>query len=240
MTLVSIQDYPVHNKYWYIVDFRNFLKPKLLPHFYTSDKAANRSIKLNFLGKRKARYKVMKGDAVKEYFLNYLMQEGTGHFRKYVYPNLCITAQQRKDHRSVMRRRLRRMGLLTLPKIKHSIKGKMQKVKPIINRQYHANRQTHKIKVLQIERKGFLFYYVVLSKELSEKRGRLFKLNTLRYNKRTGEMAQVYIHTYKTDFLTPYLIVTLQNLINEKIKEGIKTAEYFRGFERPGVRLVTY
>lgn len=228
MPRVSVEDYPIISKYWYIVDFRNLLKAKLLPHYYVNRKAAKRAIELNFIRKRWKYYKVMKGYEVKDFMIDYRMGMGLGKFTKYRYDEYKTTQQDKKSHRTQMRRRLRRMNMLTLVNPKKSIKREPDYIKPIKNRQKEGFRKNTLARVLQIERKPDKYFYLVDRRELSRHRGKLFKITGLRFDNTTGEIKKYCLHTLRTDIFTPYLITDLERMVYEQTKKGHQTAEYFR------------
>lgn len=218
MSIKTVKDYPVYNKYWYLVDFKNLLKVKLFPYYFISKKAARRAKKLNFSKHNQRHVEILKGAKVKSFFLAYAMGKTLGKDTKYQYPDFLITKQERKNFRTIMRRRLRRMGLLTLVKPKKSIKHLPDYIKPIINKQKVANSPNSIARVFQIDRKPERYYYILLKRELAKKRGKLFKIKCHRYDSISGEFKELTIFTLRTDILIPYLITDLENLVYEKIQ----------------------
>lgn len=229
MPLVTVKEFPVYNRYWYIVDFRNLIKVKLLPHYYLNTRSALRAIQLNIPKDKWKWHKVMKGGEIKDFMLVYRMSQGLGHFTKYRYTPNMVTKQEQKNHRTQTRRRLRKIGLLTRVQPKQPIRNKppvIKETKGVERRKVNNPRAT----IIQIERKPEKYYYVVKKRVLSQKRGKLFKIKGLRFNVETGEIIRYCIHTLRTDVYIPYLKSHLQKLINEKIQKGNQTTDYFRRF----------
>lgn len=231
MTLVTIQDYPVYNIYYYILDYEKLMQPKLLHFYFLNRVAAKRAIELNFPKKRKKFFKVIRGDKVKRFFIAYNMGKGL-EYTKYQYGDWDLTKQDRKNHRTVMRRRLRRMGLLTLVDTKINIKRKPKVIKPINNTQKVSTSPTSIARVFTIQRKNPNYYYIIYTKKLANKKKYLWEIGGLRYNGITGRLKQTVIITRRTDFLTPYLLTDLKKLIDEKIQSG-QPISYYEGFGYP-------
>lgn len=235
MARITIQDYPVYNKYWYIVDFRDLIKVRLMPYYFVSKAAAARAIETNFKKGYRKKVEAMRGDKVKEFFLIYDMSKGLPGFTKYDYPVACVTNQDRKSHRTLMRRRLRRMGLLTLVKPKRKINQEPGVIKPIKNKQKVANNKNSAAKVVQLERKPNYYYYLILKTELAKKKGTLWKIKCLKFDKRDGTLKKSTLITLRTDIIIPYLITDLEYMVYEKILTKQQTAKYYL---RRGFRLV--
>lgn len=239
MPKVTIQDYPVYDKYYYLVDFKNLLKVRLLPYYFLNKNAAKRAIRDNYPKKSHKYIEVLRGKKVKKFFLTYRMKEGLAGFTKYDYPLERLTSQQKKTYRTVIRRRLRRMGLLTLVKPKKSIKSKPDYIKPITNKQKVAQNKNSAAKVIQIERKPKQYYYLVLTKEMARKKKYLFSLECIKFDNNKGTMKKVKLHTRRTDVLIPFLITDLERLVYAKIQEveGQDRAARIATYQKFGFRV---
>lgn len=240
MAIKTINDYPVYNKYWYLVDFKNLLKVRLFPYYFISKQAAKRAKELNFSKANQKFVEVLKGTKVKSFFLAYAMGKTLGKDTKYTYPDFLISRQERKSFRTLMRRRLRRMGLLTLVKPKRSVKHLPSYIKPIKNKQKVANSPNSIAKVFQIDRKNPKYYYLILEKSLAKKKGKLFKIKCLRFDKTTAELKKVVIYTLRTDILIPYLITELSHIMYERAQKekGKAKQKIFNQYQHWGFRLV--
>jgi len=227
MAIVTIQDYKVYSKYWYLVDFTKLTKVKLLPFYFLNPKSAKRALKANYPKKKRKFIEVMKGSKVKDFFLIYCMGNRLGKYTKYEYSPEKMTHQERKSHRTLMRRRLRRMGLLTLVNPKKSVRDKPDYIKPIINKQKVANSPKSIAKVIRIERKPSRYYYLIHNVKLAKKKKVLWEIEGLRYNATTGEIKKVKVKVYRTDLLIPYLLTDLEDIIYEKIKQEPTRAVYY-------------
>lgn len=237
MGLVTIKDYPVIVKYYYIVSFKDLLNVRLFPHYYLNRNAAKRAIKANFPKKKWKRYQVMRGSQLRDYNLVYSMSRGLGKFTKYEYPDDRVTKQKRKTYRTVMRRRLRRMGLLTLGKPKKSIKSQPDIIKPIKNKQKVAMNKNSAAKVIRIERLPSHYYYLVLSAKPAKKKGYLFRLKVLKFDKLKGSIKKMILITRRTDILIPYLITDLEYLIYEQIQKCPNKRKAIAYYSKYGFRV---
>lgn len=219
----------VKDKYYYLVYFRDFYKPKIFPVFFTSKAAAKRAIEKK--GKKKRPfYEVITGPKLREFEFKYVLRLGRlGDFTKYDYPKELDTTQKRKNYRTIMRRRLRRMGMLTPVKNKYNIGTKPIQGRLIKNRQAVANSPNTIAQAFRIERKGRRLYYIILHKQISKKNGILFEVKALRVDTLRKTLKKVIIKVRNTDILIPYLITEILKIYgNETIlmdtlrREGVQ------------------
>lgn len=217
MALVTNEHFPLKDEYWYILDFRKFLKPKLLPVYFNSKPRANLILKANVsvLSTRK-KFTILKGRNIKDK-IPYTL--GQGNFfkygGKYNYPT-GLDWQQKKDFRTLMRRRLRRMGILTTVKPRHRYDKGQIIVKYKHNTQKVATSPNTDAKVFQLDRKPKKYYYVLIKKRLSKKAGIIFELRVIRYDVKTKETKKMWLNVQRSDIFVPYLYKQFKTILHDK------------------------
>lgn len=213
----TTQDFPVKRQYYYIIDFRNMMNPVLLPVCFVNRNAAKRILEANIPNRNKRRlYSVIKGLKIKEEQIPYIVSYGN-YLRKggkYLYDEDKQTKQERKSFRTLMRRRLRRMDLLTTNRIKYRYHEKAKKVKHTKNYQTVAQSPHTDARVFQLDRKPNRYYYIILKKCPSSKRGKLFKIKCIQVNVKTGKWKKVTIQTNRNDIFIPELLNNLKKIPN--------------------------
>lgn len=217
MAQKDTEDIPIKLKYWYIIYFKDFIRINLYPVIFISKKGAKRALRLHIDKVHLHRYQVIKGSKLKTYQLKYQLSLGPlSKFTKYEYPADKLTHQERKTYRTVMRRRLRRMDILTLikPKLRITEKSKQNRWKK--NQQKVAKNKNSQARVIQLERKATKYFYMVLQKTRSESNGILFRIESLRFNSKTQELKHIYLNIKNNDIIKPFLIKDLLNLCNEE------------------------
>lgn len=214
-------------QYYYIVYFKDFLRPRVFPVYFTSPKAAKRAIKENVKSpKKRALYEVVKGSKLEKFNFTYVLRLGKlGEFKKWEYPKELDTIQKRKSYRTRLRRRLRRMGMLTPVKNKYSINKPIEQVRLIQNRQEIANSPETIARVFRLERKPRDHYFIILDKRISKKKGILFEVDCLRVDVKTKMAALVHLQIQRKDIIIPYLLTELIKIYgNEDILERARQA----------------
>lgn len=204
----------VVHKYYYIINFRNFIRPRIYPVYFVNRTAAKRAIAANFPSKKnRAFYEVIRGDKLKEFEATHVFSLGKlRKFTKYTYPDHVKTIQQRKTFRTVMRRRLRRMGMLTLVKSKSVIGNDPQIVKLIKNRQQVADSPNTLAKVFRLERKAASKFYVIIKKEISKEKGVLMRVKVIGVDIKTHRIKKEVIRIRRKDVIIPYLLTELLDI----------------------------
>jgi len=223
-----IGKYKIYKDKYYIIDFSNLMDVKVLNFYFLNRRAAQIAVEENFRSKKRKYYAVVKGSKLTEEIRNNT-QRKIPLFTKYSYPVDKVTMQERKTFRTVMRRRLRRMGIYTKVRPRKNIATKPDYIKHIPNKQKVANSPNTVAKVIQIQRKNPKYYYLILGKEKSTKKGMLFILNCLRFDNNSGKLKQVMVNVKRTDLLIPYLIYDLEDLIHKKIQQS-NNHEYYNKF----------
>lgn len=117
-----------------------------------------------------------------------------------------------KNHRTKMRRRLRRMGLLTNTPAKVRIDG-TTRFRYIENRQQVANSPGTQAQAFQLDRKPDHIYYLILSKHPNRT---FFTFDCMRLDIKNRTIKRVSIKGRRTDILRPYTLKEIWNLINKK------------------------
>lgn len=228
MALIKTEHYPVKQKYYYILDFRKFMRPKLIPVYFVNREAAKRVLKANIANRNTRRlFSIIKGITIKNEDIPYTIAYGNYFYRggKYIYPDTLRTVQGKKSFRTLLRRRLRRMGLQSTNKVKYRYDERVKKVTYKENHQKVAKNKNSDAKVFQLDRKPKRYYYIILKKRPSTKSGKLFKIKCIQVNVKTGEFKKVTIHTNRNDIFLPEL---LENL--KKIENASSAIKAYRGF----------
>lgn len=228
--VVSTNNFPVKDLYYYVIDFRRLMDPVLMPIYFPNSRAAKRVINANYPNRNTSRmFSVMSGKKLKKRVLNYRI--GSGNYLrkggKYPYPGHKMSVQEKKSFRTLLRRRLRRMGLYTTNKAKYEYsEGTAKKIKAIKNFQKVAKNKNSDAKVFRLDRKPRHFYYIILKKCQTAKRGKLFKIRTLQVNTKTGKYLKVTIYTNRNDIFFPDL---LENL--KKMKNGANAVRAYKRYK---------
>lgn len=214
-TIKTSKDYPIKQDYYYIVDFRNYFRLKVYPVYFVNKKTAKRSLNKSVkeLKIRKHKYQVVSGKELLGTEIPYVFIKSF-YSAKYQYPEDRMTKQQRKTYRTIVRRRLRRMGLLTLVKPKYSVKKvRRDQVRIKENTQEVANSPNTVAKVFRLERKPEKYYYIIINKEKTHVKGVLYKIPSYRLNVKTGELKKCTVNMRSTDILIPHLLTDIPGLI---------------------------
>ena len=203
------------DKYYYIVYFRDFITPPLYPVYFTNRQAAKRAIRATVSKNKRVFYDVIKGSKLKDFELQFMFSLGNlGKFTKYEYPS----DMRRKSFRTKMRRRLRRMGMLTPAMNKYSVKKSSPYIKVIQNRQKVANSPNTIAKAFRLERKPKHIYYLIQDKKLSKKKGILFEIDALMVNMKTKAVIEKRVQVYRNDIVIPYLTTEIHEAYGGPIK----------------------
>jgi hypothetical protein len=214
-TIKTSNDYPIKPDYYYIVDFRNYFRLKVYPVYFVNKKTAKRSLSKSVkeLKIRKHKYQVVSGKELLGTEIPYVFIKSF-YSAKYEYPEERVGKQQRKTYRTIVRRRLRRMGLLTLIKPKYSVKKvKRDQVRIKNNTQRVAMSPNTVAKVFRLERKPEKYYYIIINKEKTHVKGVLYKIEAYKLNVKNGELKKCIVNMRSTDILIPYLLTDIPKLI---------------------------
>jgi hypothetical protein len=203
----------VKDKYYYIVFFKDFYKPKVLPVFFTSKQAAKRAIRA--IPKRKqALYEIITGKKLKEFQFKHVLRLGKlKDFTKWEYPKELDTLQKRKSFRTLMRRRLRRMGMLTPVKNKYAIGSKVIQGRLVKNRQKVANCPYTLATCFALERKPGR-HYIIINKRIPSQKGILYEVDAIIVKKKSIKQGIIRVKT--SDIIRPYLITEIINLYGKE------------------------
>jgi hypothetical protein len=219
-----IQKMRLLDKYYYIVYFRDFIKPKIYPVYFVNRNAAIRAIKVSVGKKKRPFYDVLKGSKLKDFKFQFMFRLGhIGDFTKYEYPKDLKIA--RKSFRTKMRRRLRRMGMLTPIRNKYDVRQPPAYIKLIHNRQKVANCPNTIARCFRLERKPKHIYYRVLDKKLSKKKGILFEVQANRIDMKTGLIKKQKVQIKRNDIVIPYLLTEVEKMYYEMVKIPVGSPE---------------
>lgn len=219
--MYNTDEIPVKLEYWYIIWLRDFRFITLYPVYFINKESAKRAVRIYFSTNKRHRYTVISGRELKQYKLNYLIKLGKmNRFTKYDFPK-DATPQQRKTRRTVIRRRLRRMGMLIPKKHKIGIKDNVKQARLLINTQDVANSPNTDARAFRLERKPKRYYYIIISKEKGHKNGVAFKVEVVRYNSKTGKYKKLLMNIYNKDVLIPHLVseVLAQSINNNNYEK---------------------
>lgn len=208
-------EFPIKPEYWYVISFGNFIHLTLFPVYFVNKQAAKRAITSNIPRKAQGKYEVMSGKKLKDFSFRYKINLGRLHkFTKYIYEDIP-KGQRRKTYRTVMRRRLRKMGMLTLIKPKNHITRGIKQTRLIKNKQRIAIAPETWAVSFQLERKPNRYIYLILKKKLSEKKRVLFEIRALRIDMEKAICKKVNIQVYNKDVVRPVLITEIIDAIKD-------------------------
>lgn len=205
---------PIVKEYYYVVNFKNLYKPIMFSVAFLNANAAKIAIEKSIEKPHRRFHSVMKGSKIIKHIIPIVLKLGKmGNATKYDYPENKLTKQERKTYRTVLRRRLRRMGIYTKINTKRDLFTGPIPIKLIKNTQTVSDSPNTDAKVIQIQRKPKHIYYYILKKKPSEVRGQLLKLKVIRYDSKLGICKKVTINILRNDLLIPYLKRELITLI---------------------------
>lgn len=207
----------VIHKYYYIINFKYFTRPRIYPVYFTNKAAAKRAISQNIKSlKERAYYEIIQGKKLVDFECTYVLRLGRlGEFTKYNYPEYLETIQQRKSYRTLMRRRLRRMGMLTDVQNKYRIGEKGKRTQLIHNTQKVADSPTTRSVGFRLERKNKNVYYIIKDKKISKKKGILFELKAWKLDIKKKTVGLISLKIQRKDVIIPYLITEISKKYND-------------------------
>lgn len=231
MGKITTRDFPIKSNRYYILDFTNLLKIKILDTYFFSSKAAEARVNKARKAIRK-NLRVVKGTLVKELILDYRRRGKTIHTHKYDYPINAYSRKQRKVFRTQIRRRLRRLDLYTTAHPVHRVGAGYKEVKHLDKLQVIDEDRKKHVKVFQLDRKGPNYYYFIIDKVKSRAPGKLFNINTLQYDAARNSLKPKLIKLRATDIVTPMLCRELREIIktNTDGKKRKKAYSDYRGW----------
>jgi hypothetical protein len=222
-------DIPIKIKYWYIVHLMDYVSIQLFPVYFINKVAAKRALHKNVPFRKMGKYLIMSGKKLKQYELKYLIRLGPlPKFTKYEYPKPTnqMTRLEKRNFRTIFRRRLRRMGMLIPKKHKINIKENVKHARLKVNKQKVANSPYSEARVFQLDRKPKHYYYILLRKTRSKKNKVALECKVVKVNIKTGEFKKILLNIYNSDVITPYLLSELYKLLK------IKGNEYYQPIKR--------
>lgn len=208
----TTKDYPINNRYYYILYYDNILTPKLLPIYFTSLPIAEQQLAKEIPKQFRHKYEVVKGSEIKD-VLKYrgLNVWKLGVQRKFKYPDNCITKKDKKNFRIISRRRLRRMGVYYRTKAKGYVFDKEHKPEFIKNVQVLTQNKSGRSisKAFKLDRMGESIIYVLLEKLDRKPEDCIFRCRAIRINLKAGTRRTVTMKVYNHDIMRPYLLTEL-------------------------------
>jgi hypothetical protein len=198
------------NSYYYLVYFRDFFKPIIYPVYFINKAAANRALKAHVGKKKRVYYQVVRGEKLQEFEFKHLFTLGNlGKFTKYAYTTEMNTKQKRKNFRTILRRRLRRMGMLTLVKNKQSVRHTPQYIKVIKNRQMVAANPYTLSNGFRLERKPKHIYYLIIEKAISKLKGVLWEMTVFQVDMKSKSIKTKKLKVKRNDVVIPHLLTEI-------------------------------
>lgn len=213
MAIRTTDEFPIKVKFFYIINFSNLMRPKLMPIYYPTRNTAKRVLRENVKShEKRKKYTIYSGYKIRDENLEYVIGSGSKFINggKYPYPHKKMTPQERKSFRTLLRRRLRRMDLLTNNQAKFRYDEKtIKRIKHKPNHQIVAKSPATDAKCFWLERGSRHTWYIVLSKRRSFKVGKLFRIRAIRIGLKTGKWKKVTIYLRTTDIIHAELLRNL-------------------------------
>lgn len=196
---------------FYIVYLRDILKPRILHYYFSSRAMAKKAIVDSLPYKDRKWYKVMSGKYLRKYEPE-LCKSIKLIPTKYKYPSNSTQAD-RKKHRTLMRRRLRRMGMLVHSKPYSTVHKPPKRIKAVKNKQKVAQSPGTISRVVEVDRRGSHKLFLILSFKRAKRVGDLYVANSVCFNFRKKTVEEKSLRIKNTDVLTPYTLIELRNRV---------------------------
>lgn len=202
----TTKDFPIKLKYWYLVHLNDFLNITLYPIYFINKVSVQRAIRIDIPVVKRMAYVAISGVKLRQYKLTYTIKLGKmPKFTKYEFDK-GATDQQKKTRRTVIRRRLRRMGMLIPKRHKIGIKDKVKQARLLVNTQDVANCPNTEARAFRLERLSPNYYHIILTQERSKVKGIMFRCKCIRYNSKTKLYRKLFINIQNRDVIIPHLI----------------------------------
>lgn len=204
----STEEYPVNNRLYYILYYKNLITPRLLQVYFTSKKLAEQSIREHIAKQKRGQYEVVKGSAIKGELFYYTNKFITlGHEKKYVFPKGVEGRKLQKNYRIIMRRRLKRMGLYFNTKTKGYITDPEHTPKMKIPKQpLRRGKGFTSCRAFTLDRFGDHFIFVLVKISKQKPRGVFKVLKVVKVNRDSGKYSESRVKIYNFDIIRPYLL----------------------------------
>lgn len=213
----TTDDFPIKDGYWYVVYLKDLVNIRLYPVYFINKRAAKRAITYNIPVNKRGKYEVHGHQRLKEFQIKYHISLGKlAKFSKYPDINWEMTPQQRKNHRTIFRRRLRRMGMLIPKQHKIPIFNSPRQARLLKNRQKVAMSPGTDARAFRLERKPKHYYYIIITKERSKKKRVMFEVKAYKLNSKTGELKKLLIQIYNRDVIIPHLLSEVITISKQK------------------------
>lgn len=220
----------------YILYLKDITNIRALPYHFPSVSLAQHSLLGSVPKKDRALFKVVSGRYIKKY-LPKLYHKIKVKLYKYKYPGDLKTYQEKKSFRTITRRNLRRMDLLTLNNrpTKITKRDKLKGIKHVKNKQAIATQQNTFVRVIQLD-KFNKNTYLMVTKILSPKRGKdLCRLKCYRVDFKKGTVFKTKVRVQNKDLLTPFTLSRFRKIeenysfkIPEKIWQKLTTTKLIK------------
>lgn len=233
----------VVDTYFYILHFKRLDKPKIIPFHYLTRRSAQDCLDKMVSRADMLYYKVVKGSFIGEHYVA-LYREGSFYTTKYRYPDEKATFQEKKNYRTMFRRRLRRMGILVVNNAPRRIDSPPVKPRYIKNTQDVAKSPTTIGRVVQIDRfsrETYVFINTLTKPKPKTKDFKrvLCKVEGYKFNLRKGTIKPTKFKIEKTDLVIPHSLNHLKEQCQEKelkIPEEVSNT-FTKPLKRKGLKL---
>lgn len=200
---------------YYILQLKDITNVRCLYYYFSSKESAKFCLNRRIPSNERKWYKIVSGNYLKKYQPKFYKTLRI-YPVKYKYSPEMKTAQAKKTYRTVMRRRLRRMGLHVLGQKEGRIKEQVKRSKWVKNQQWVANSPTTEARIFRMDRTGLNRYFAILSIEKSKRVGDLCRVLCYCFHLSKKTIIKKEVRVKNTDVLTPYLTSELQKLLETK------------------------
>lgn len=202
---------------YYILYLKDITNIRALPYHFPSVSLAQYALD-RVVGKRdRALFKIVSGRYIKRY-LPKLYRKIALKPLKYQYPGELKSHQEKKNFRTMYRRRLRRLDLYTLNNSPWKIRPntKLKPIRHVKNKQKVADSPNTTIRVVQLEKYN-KFTYLVILKILRPKRGKdLCRLKCYKVDIKRGTDKLTKVRVQNKDLITAMTIERFKAKAKEK------------------------
>lgn len=205
----------IHKARFYILKIKSLTDIRCLYYYFSSRESAKYALNKAIASTERKWYKIVSGAYLSKYQPNFYKALRV-YPVKYKYPPHLTTKQQRKTHRTVMRRRLRRLGLHVVGKKEGKIVEEIGRTKWIKNKQKVAKSPGSVARVIQVDSKGLNKYFVVRGIVKSKRSGDLCRASCYLFDTYKGTITKKEIRIKNTDVITPYLTTELKKVWENK------------------------
>lgn len=205
----------IHKARFYILNLRDITNIRCLYYYFSSRETAKYALYKTIPSLERKWYKIVSGNYLSKYQPKFYKALKV-YPLKYKYPVGKKSQQEKKTYRTVMRRRLRRLGLHVVGKKQGKIVENIQRTRWIKNKQVVANSPGSIARVIQIDSKGLNKYFLVKDIIKSKRAGDLCRVKCFQFDTYKGTIIAKEIRVKNTDVITPFLTKELKKVWESK------------------------